>query len=177
MSASALRRIAVAYARLIEGLALLGALSLGAMALWITYDVAARYLMAAPTIWAGDLAEYTLLVATFLGGPWLVRRNGHIAVELVVEQLPPRGRGVLRRIVFVIAAVACAAFAWLALVKTLQFHATERLAPKSWEIPLWLPYAAMPVGATLMAIECFRQAWIGGAIGDARDPAATSTLS
>ncbi|MFO0986201.1 MAG: TRAP transporter small permease [Alphaproteobacteria bacterium] len=170
-----LRSLALGYGRLIEGLALLGAFGLGAMALWITYDVAARYLLAAPTIWAGDLAEYVLFVATFLGGPWLVRRNGHIAVDLAVEKLPPRTRKALQRAVLAIAAVACAVFAWFALAKTLHFHATGRLSPKSWEIPLWLPYSAMPAGAALMAIECLRHALIGGAPGDAR--AAESALS
>lgn len=159
------------YLGVIEGLALVAAVALGAMSLWISYDVVARYVFAAPTIWAGDLAEYTLLAATFLGGPWLVRRNGHIAVEVAVERLPHSAQLALRRGVFAVAAIACAIFAWFAFAKTAQLLELGRVAPKSWEIPLWLPYAAMPLGAGLMAIECLRQVFAAPATG----PAVTSS--
>lgn len=158
------------YLGAIDGLALIAAVALGAMSLWISYDVVARYLFGAPTVWAGDLAEYTLLVATFFGGPWLVRRNGHVAVEVAVERLPPRARAALRRAVFALAAIACALFGWFALLKTLQFYELGRVAPKSWEIPLWLPYASMPLGAALMAAECLRQAWRGPGADAAMPP-------
>lgn len=165
------------YLGLIEGLALIAAVSLGAMGLWISYDVVARYLFAAPTVWAGDLAEYTLLVATFFGGPWLVRHNGHITVEVAIERLPRRTRATLRCIVFALAAIACALFAWFALTKTVQFYDLGRVAPKSWEIPLWLPYASMPLGAALMAVECFRQAWFAPASDAAGEPPVEKMLS
>lgn len=147
------------YDRFVFGCAWLSAIALGLSALWVTWDVIARYLLQAPTDWAGDLAEYALLWATFLGSPWLVRRNGHIMVEIVVDTLSPRARERALTASWIVAAAACAIFAWQAGLKTLFFFETGRMVAKSWEIPLFVPYLAMPVGAFLMTIECLRMAF------------------
>ena len=39
--------------------------------------------------WAIDVAEYGLYLMTFLGAPWVLRQGGHIAIDLLVEQLSP----------------------------------------------------------------------------------------
>ena len=153
-----LRRLVAGYDGMVAGLAMLGGVALGLMALWITYDVVARYILRAPTEWAGDLAEYTLLWITFLGSPWLIRRNGHIMVELVVDRLPPGLRDGLLRASWCAAAIAAGIFAYQSGLKTLAFHEAGRMVSKSWEIPLFAPYLAMPLGAALMAIECLRMA-------------------
>jgi TRAP-type C4-dicarboxylate transport system permease small subunit len=143
---------------LVAACAGISAIALGLMALWVTYDVVARYLLQAPTDWAGDLAEYALLWATFLGSPWLVRRNGHIMVELMVDRLSPSARDRVLRASWIIAALACGIFAYQAGLKTLFFYETGRVVSKSWEIPLFVPYLAMPIGMALMTIECLRMA-------------------
>jgi TRAP-type C4-dicarboxylate transport system permease small subunit len=152
------RRAVAGYDGMIAGLAVLGGVALGLMALWITYDVVARYIFRAPTEWAGDLAEYTLLWTTFLGSPWLIRRNGHIMVELVVDRLPHRLRDGVLRVGWCAAAVAAGIFAYQSGIKTLAFYDAGRMVSRSWEVPLFAPYLAMPLGAALMAIECLRMA-------------------
>ncbi|MEZ5741689.1 MAG: TRAP transporter small permease subunit [Burkholderiaceae bacterium] len=37
-----------------------------------------------------DAAEFMLFLITFLGTPWVLREQGHIAIEIVVEKVGPR---------------------------------------------------------------------------------------
>ena len=62
MPAAAVR----AWDRMIDALAYFAALLIGAMALYVSYDVVARYFFNAPTSWSNDLTEYSLVWATFL---------------------------------------------------------------------------------------------------------------
>ena len=74
------------YRRLIAALAFGGALLMGGMALWITYEVLMRYFLERPTFWAVDLSEYAMLWAAFLAAPWVLRCEGHVRVEVFVER-------------------------------------------------------------------------------------------
>src|SRR5690349_7421771 len=105
-------KIARAWDRLIDVAAALAALLLGAMALYVTYDVVVRYFFNAPPSWTNDLSEYSLVWATFLAGPWLVRISGHVRIDIVVDQLSPQLSGVASAVASIVAAIVCAIGAW-----------------------------------------------------------------
>ena len=62
------------------------------MMLTITYDVLARFRLAAPTDWAYPLNSAGVLVATVLAVPHLWATGRHIAMDLVHRALPPAVR-------------------------------------------------------------------------------------
>jgi TRAP-type C4-dicarboxylate transport system permease small subunit len=150
--------LARAWDRLIDALALLAALLFGAMAVYVSFDVVARYFFNAPTSWANDLSEYSLVWATFLAGPWLVRIGGHVRIDIVVEQLARPVNRVLGVVVSIAAAAVCAIGAWQTGVETADYYARGIVIAKIWALPQWLPYSAMPIGFGAMAIEFLRAA-------------------
>ena len=81
-------------ARLVERparwLAYLSALLILSMSLWITYDVVTRNLFGWASPWAFDLSEYSLVWMTFLAAPWILLRDGHVRVEILIDALGPR---------------------------------------------------------------------------------------
>jgi TRAP-type C4-dicarboxylate transport system permease small subunit len=154
--------IARFWSGLIEALALIAALVLGAMALHVSYDVVARYFFDAPTSWSNDLSEYSLLWGTFLAVPWLVRNRGHVRIDLITELLSNRIKAVLEVIVSIAAAAVCVIAAWQTAVETWDYFRRGIMIAKVWELPQWIPYAAMPVGFGLAAIEFLRVAYRAG---------------
>ena len=82
------------FARLVERparwLAWLSALLILAMSFWITYDVVTRNLFDWASPWAFDLSEYSLVWMTFLAAPWILLRDGHVRVEILIDALRPR---------------------------------------------------------------------------------------
>ncbi len=157
------------YDGFIDGLAYLAGLTLLAMSVWVTYEVFMRYVFLAPTIWSVDLAEYALVYVTFLAGPWLLKHDGHVRIELLVDVLSPARQRTLGIAVSIVGAVVCMVFAWQTWITVADFYSRGITMNKVWQVPHWLPYAAMPVGMFFMGTEFLRRAYryITTAGGDA----------
>lgn len=63
---------------------LLGAVSALCVALTVPlvlFDILGRNLGTWSIGWSVEVVEYALIVATFVGAPWLLYRNGHVAID------------------------------------------------------------------------------------------------
>lgn len=80
------------YCRFADGLTRLSlALSCLAVAVLtgaMLYEVAARYLFNAPTIWAFDMAYMSNAAIFLLGNAWVLKQRQHIAITLLYARLP-----------------------------------------------------------------------------------------
>ena len=129
---------------LIDALAVAaGALIVLLMAL-VVVDVGARSLRIFTLPWSLEATEYMLYAVTFLGAPWVLRERGHIAIELVVERLPARGRAVVGRIAEFAGAAVCAALFYYACRVLWQSYASGIMVQKSFSFPEWVAYAGIP---------------------------------
>lgn len=141
------------YNGMIVLLAWLAGLILAGMSLWTTYEVVARYVFLQPTIWAADLSEYGLLWATFLAAPWVLRKGGHVRVEVLIDMLGPRWQRRIGLTVSIIAAVACGILAWRSGLTAYGYFEKGQMIARIWQIPRFLPYLAIPVGSALLSTE------------------------
>lgn len=136
-------------ARALDGLSALGLwaamLGLAAIVGAYVFEVVARYFFDAPTRWSADLVSYLLLFVTFTAMPEVTRRGGHVAVTVLVEQLPPAARRALSFAICLAAALICLFLAKLSLEETArQFQRGVRMmaawpAPKGW-ISIWIVF-------------------------------------
>jgi TRAP-type C4-dicarboxylate transport system permease small subunit len=78
-------RAGAALDRLVDALAVVAGALLCALVLLISVDVAARSFKLFATPWTLDIAQYMLYAITFLGAPWVLREDGHIAIEVFIE--------------------------------------------------------------------------------------------
>ena len=148
------------YDRLLAGLAVFAAAAFGALAFIIAYEVTARWFGFRPPVWPVAISEFTMLYATVLAAPWILRRAEHIQVTTLIAMLPPRARAALARAVAFIGMVVCLVIAWYALRITL---AAQGLEIRSFEMPKWIVYAPLPLGFFLLAVEFFRH-MLGGTL-------------
>lgn len=129
---------------LIDALALVAAALLCALVAVIAVDVVARYLRWFSLAWGLEATEYMLYAITFLGAPWVLRSRGHIAIELVLERLPERGRRRAQRAADCLGAAACAALFFFSCRVLWRSYAAGTLVVKSFVFPEWWVYAGMP---------------------------------
>ena len=130
---------------LIDALAALAAALLCALVVLILVDIGARYLRLFSLAWGLEASEYMLYAITFLGAPWVLREEGHIAIELVVERLPPRARRIARRIAELLGAAVCAVLLYYACRVAWRSYASGTMVHKSFIFPEWWVYAGMPL--------------------------------
>ena len=73
----------------------------------VTYEVIMRYFLNRPTLWVVEVSGYSLLFITFLGAAWVLRRGGHVRIDLLTNRLKPRNQIRLNIITSIMAAIIC----------------------------------------------------------------------
>jgi TRAP-type mannitol/chloroaromatic compound transport system permease small subunit len=61
----------------------------------IVYEIVARYLFNAPTIWAHEVSQMVYGAYVILLGGFLQQRNGHVNVEIMYQRFTPRTRAII----------------------------------------------------------------------------------
>jgi TRAP-type mannitol/chloroaromatic compound transport system permease small subunit len=119
------------------------------------YEVVARYVFNAPTVWAYDMTYMLCGTLFMMGVAYTIRHDAHVRVDLLYQALSPRKRSVLETclylIVFfpvtVVLLVKGAGYFWESWV----LKETAWLSP--WR-PVIYPFkAVLPVAALLMILQ------------------------
>ncbi|MGH8692408.1 MAG: TRAP transporter small permease [Burkholderiales bacterium] len=143
--------------RLIDALVLVAGALLCALVFLILVDVMARYLRWFSLAWGLEATEYMLYAITFLGAPWVLREEGHISIELVVERLSERGRRRARLATDALGAVVCAALLYFGCRVAWQSYAAGTMVHKSFVFPEWWVYAGMPPIFLILCVVYLRR--------------------
>ena len=146
-----------AYVFILQAFAYVAAVLVGAMALAVTLDVIGRNLGWSNTGWVVELSEYALPVATLLVAPWLLYRNEHVRLDVLLTILPKRVALVLERIADVLGILICAVFVWYGAKLIVDSARLGSMVVKTLSIPEWWQYALVPVSFLLLAIEFARR--------------------
>ena len=146
-----------AYLAILQGFAYAAAVIVGAMALAVTFDVVARNLGWGNTGWVVELSEYSLPVATLLVAPYLLQRNEHVRLDVLLVYLPKRVTLFLERCADVLGMMICAVFVWYGAKLILDSAQLGSMVVKTLSIPEWWQYALIAVSFSLLAVEFARR--------------------
>jgi TRAP-type C4-dicarboxylate transport system permease small subunit len=145
------------YRHLLQALAAAAALLLGAMAVLVTLDVVMRNVGLGTIAWVNELSEYSLPVATLLIAPWLLHRNEHVRLDVLLVSLPPNASRVLGKCCDVLGIAICAVFVWYGIRLILDSSRISSMMVKTLAIPEWWQYALVPLSFSLLAVEFARR--------------------
>jgi len=146
-----------AYGLVLQALAGAAALLLGAMAVLVTLDVVMRNIGLGTIAWVNEVSEYSLPVATLLIAPWLLYRNEHVRLDVLLVSLPRAASRLLEKCCDVIGIAICAVFVWYSVRLILDSSRIGSMVVKTLAIPEWWQYALVPVCFSLLAVEFARR--------------------
>lgn len=135
----------------------------------ITNEVVWRYWLHRPHTWNLELNIFLLIAATFLAANFTQMKRGHVGTEVLESLMPAQWNR--WRIFFgdVLSFLLCAFLA----VKVWEYTATawrEGWRTESvWAPSLWIPFALIGVGFTLIALEYIVQIVEEVAQGDGKE--------
>lgn len=117
-----------------------------------------RFVLQSPLSWSEELIRYVFVWSVFLTAAVAFQRDVHVRVELMTARYPGPVRVAAWRLgwLCVLAGLALIALLGTQLVFT-PAVAEQRSAALG--IPMWIPYASIPVGAVLMLVNASRTAW------------------
>jgi len=121
----------------------------------VLYEVLARYLFDAPTIWSFTLTTFLWGGACLLTSAWVLLENRHVSIDLLALKLSPRGSKILNLVMYLflflpfviiifLKGIDQAAWSW----KILQ---REYFSP--WEAPLYPIKTLIPIAALMLLLQ------------------------
>lgn len=148
----ALAKVRLVWDHLVDWAAIAAGLIAVAATLMVTIDVAARYFFDAPVEWAFEITEVTLVWFTFLAAPWVLKRDGHVRVDIVFDHLSPMTKVLLNIFTSAISAVVCLVFTYYGAQITVDYIQRGVYIKSTLQLPLYLFTWVVPVGCSLLFV-------------------------
>ena len=156
-------------------LSLLAGIILVFITLSIGYSILARAIGVRGFVWIVQFNEYALLWMTFLGTAWLLARNKHVSVQLVLQNLSDGKRRVFHIIHGLMGMVLCATLCWFTALTALEKIQRNVIDVQAVDLPIGYVLAVIPVGFFLLLLQFIRK-FVEAIRGSGIELAKTETL-
>jgi len=116
-------------------------------------EVVRRSAFNSPTQWAEELIRYIIIFAVFIGVSSVTKKNEHIRMSAIIDLFSEKKR----RIIDIITASIGMVFSVIILISGIMLVAdaksSETLSEFGLNMPIYIPYLALPVGGGLMSLR------------------------
>jgi TRAP-type mannitol/chloroaromatic compound transport system permease small subunit len=121
----------------------------------LTYEVIARYVFHAPTIWAYDVTYMLYGTIFMLGAAYTLYRGGHIRTDIFYQNWSFRTRGAVDATLYLFLFFpGMALFFWMGLQEALQAWDIREVSDASpWRPPIYPFKTVIPISAALLIIQ------------------------
>jgi C4-dicarboxylate transporter DctQ subunit len=127
------------------------------MMLGVSVNVVLRYIFSQPIVGLEEITEYLLLFITLIGAAWLLRENGHVSVDILLDRLNRRQKAFLSTINSLMGAFICAILTWYGSQVVYVNFQREAYFPSLLEFPKAPILAIIPIGSFLLLIQFLRR--------------------
>lgn len=153
-----MRFLVSVHQRIVTAFAIAAGAVLTAMTLALIVNVAFRAMGHGGLYGMVDAIELGLMAATFLAAPWVLRRNGHVAVDIVLTTLPETGRRRLTVAMMLFGAVMSAVLSWSSITALITAVERGSMVRGILVFPEWVPLMAPSIAGVLLAAEFIAKA-------------------
>ena len=157
MDMNLLAKVTKIYDRIIDVTTLLAGILAIFLMLSGGLEVTLRYFFGRPTSWVVEIAGYILLYIPFLVAAWVLKREGHVKMDLVLNRLSPKNCSLVNTITSVIGAIVCFILTWFGVKATFYFIGYQ--TPTILMVPKSIIIVIIPVGSLLLFIQFLRRTY------------------
>ena len=120
----------------------------------ISYEVVARYVFNAPTLWAQEVATYLYGSFFMLGGAYVMRHDGHVRVDIFYSRLSSRGKAIIDLITFpVFFFLFVGVLVWEGSNMAIWSWSIWEHTQSPWSPPIYPLKTVIPVAALLLLLQ------------------------
>ena len=154
-----LNKLSGIFDRTNDILTFLAVLFLAFITLLVTTEVVMRYFLGHSIIWVMEVSEYSLLWMTFLSTAWVLRREAHVKMDMVLNRLKPGTQSLLNILTSIIGAIVCFVIAWYSAGVTWDQFLRGVARVGMVDIPKAPVMAIIPIGSFLLFIQFLRRSY------------------
>lgn len=97
-----------------------------------------------------------MVFLAFLSASWVLRKDGHVRLDLLLNTLSPSKQLLFNRITAIIAAIACGLFFWFSLKATIDNYQRDVISYNILNTPKYLVLLPIPLGSLLLTLRYIR---------------------
>lgn len=128
------------------------------------YEVVARYVFNAPTVWGMELAVLLFGPYFLFGGPHLLHLRGHVALDLLRQRLDSTWSRRLDLVNYPVIVAFCAILLYFSVPAAWSAWSYRETSFSAWNPPIWPVKAAVPLALALMLLQALAEwayTWYG----------------
>jgi len=120
-------------------------------------DITLRYVFLRPLGWVKEVSEYILVALGFLVAAWILKDDGHVKMDLLLNKVSPKVQTVMNIITSTMSVLVMLIVTWFTLRVMADFYRTRLVTPSVLEPPKWVLLIPIFVGSLLLAIQFIRR--------------------
>ncbi len=123
------------------------------LAIVTLFEVIARYVFDAPTIWAWDTNVQIFGVVILLGVGYTLLNGRHVSIEAVTERLPPRTKLTFELVAMLLIMFIAVIFVWQGGMEGWQSFVSREKMSTLWAPPIFHIKMLYPIAGILLFIQ------------------------
>ena len=140
-------------------LSILGSIVLVFLMIAVALEVSLRFSVNVAMSWVPEISEYCLLFITFLGGAWVLKKERHVIIDMVPNQLSPKAQSILNFFTSLLCTLICPILTWYGGRVTLEAYELGYYYSTPLETPKFIVLGIIPVGCFLLFIQFIRRTY------------------
>ncbi|MFC1906962.1 TRAP transporter small permease [Chloroflexota bacterium] len=147
------------FNRILDIFSVVAGVLVALMMLEVCADVVMRYFLNRPIPWTIEFNQYAMTFVLFLGAAWVLRDEGHVVMDIVINRLGSRSRKLTNGITSIIAAIVCGIVTGYGIDKNIDYVQTGYIFGDVLNIPAFSLQFIVPLGMFLLTIQFLRRAY------------------
>ncbi len=117
------------------------------------WEVIARYLLRAPTMWAHETSEMIFGAFFVLGGGYVLVHDAHVSVDMLYNRFPLRIRAIVSLLTWALFFLFAGVLLWEGLKGAMISVRGMETSESVWHPPIWPVKLTIPIGALLLLLQ------------------------
>lgn len=138
---------------------ILGGVVLVFITVSVNYEVVVRYFLNSPTNWVADFTCYGLIYLTFTVAAWVLAKEGHVKIDVLLNCLSEKNQRILNTITSIVGTLLSAVFFWYSLKVTVDAFQSQQMFITGLILPKWPVLMIMPIGTFILVLQFMRRTW------------------
>ena len=147
------------FDRIVDALAFVAGVLLVFSAFSVCAVIFSRYFLNRPMGWMFEINEYILLFIAFLLAAWVLRKESHVKMDVVIENMHPKIRLVCNVAGSILGAVVCLVLVWFGMKVTWHLYQSGTLTTSYLRLPKYPFMFVIPFGSFMFMIQFIRRAY------------------
>lgn len=122
----------------------------------VVFEVIARYIFNAPTIWAYDTSLFLFGYIAALGGAYAQQKNAHINVDILYLSVSPKVKNIFNLVSYSLGIFFLLVIFYMAITKFNEAWQYDFRRQGEWAPPMWHFWLMLCIASVLFTIQLIR---------------------